>query len=97
MSGRPREAIERLALVPDLDDEILEMRKNQALAILDALESWADRPGLGFSVVRNADGNFTATFIEVERRSSKGSSVADALSQIGTVARMEVESRRRTG
>jgi hypothetical protein len=61
----------------------------QALAILKSLEAWCSAaPARGFRCAR-VDGRWQATLLEIERRASSGDSLADALSQIATVASLE--------
>jgi hypothetical protein len=60
----------------------------QARGILTALEKWST-PGRGFKVTRSPDGRFQATLLEVERRSSGGESLADALAHIAQAASFE--------
>jgi hypothetical protein len=81
----------KLEAAADLAEKIRRARADQALRILDALERWGDRsPGRGFSARRGPDGNWQVTLLEVERRTSGGESLADALAQSAQTVSLEM-------
>lgn len=69
---------------------ISNLQDQQATAILSALQAWLTAaPGRRFTAGVDADGVFFARLSE--RRAAGGVSLADALSQVATVAGFEVD------
>jgi hypothetical protein len=64
----------------------------QAGQILRNLEAWCNqkKPGRGFRASVRADGTWSASLIECERRSASGEDLADALGQIAQTASYEL-------
>jgi hypothetical protein len=82
----------RTALAGQLTKSLPDLLDKQAGGILRNLEAWCSaKPGRGFRVSVGADGRWSASLIECERRTAQGENLADALGQIAQVASYETK------